>query len=315
MKHSNLLTALMFGKWFIDPRTAFAQKDIVEKLLNREYSGKEFTDNYSESNPLHIIAEGDNKIQANASQYDKVGQGTTAIFPLVGTMLKYGTLCSYGTIEIADAMKEAAKHKNIDSFVLDIDSGGGSVDAIPPMIEAIKFAQSMGKPVVALVDLCASAAYYTAIYCDEIIAGNTLSSEIGSIGVMMSFSDYTKYYKEKNIEQHVVYSSLSDWKNLPYRNALTDPKENEDPEQRYALLKSEELDPLAAQFQSSVKERRADKLKTDTEGILSGRMFFAQKAVENGLIDSIGDLNTAIKRAKNLREMNIVNQYINSKTE
>lgn len=313
MKHSNLLTALMFGKWFIDPRTAFAHKDIVDKLLNREYSGESFTRAFSEDNPLHITAENDVHIQAEASQYDKIGKGTTAIFPLIGTMLKYGTMCSYGTMEIAEAMKEAARHKNIDSFVLNIDSGGGSVDAIPPMIDAIKFAQSMGKPVVASVDLCASAALYSAIYCNEIIANNDLSSEIGSIGVMMSFSDYQKYYEEKGIKQHVVYSKHSNWKNLPYRNALTEPKENEDPELRYELLISEELDPLAEQFQSAVKERRADKLKTDTEGILSGRMFFAKKAVENGLIDGIGDMNAAIKRAKDLREMNIVNQYINSK--
>lgn len=137
MRQSNLLTALMFGKWFIDPRTAFAQKDIVDKLLNREYSGSDFTHIYSESNPLHIIAEGNQQVLAESSQYDKVGQGTTAIFPLVGTMLKYGTLCSYGTLEIAGAMKEAAKHKNIDSFILDIDSGGGSVDAIAPMLSLI----------------------------------------------------------------------------------------------------------------------------------------------------------------------------------
>jgi len=313
MKHSNLLTALMFGKWFIDPRTAFAQKDIVDKLLNREFSGDAFAHIYSEKNPLHITAEGDQRILAESSQYDKIAEGTTAIFPLIGPMLKYGTLCSYGTLEIAEAIKEAAKHKNIDSFLLNIDSGGGSVDAIPPMIDAIKFAQSMGKPVVALVDLCASAAYYTAIYCNEIIADNDLSSEIGSVGVMMSFTDYQKYYKEKNIEQHIVYSNLSDWKNLTYRKAITDTKEGEDPESRYDLLKSEELDPLAEQFQTAVRNRRSDKLKTDTEGILSGRMFFAKKAVEKGLIDGIGDISIALKRAKKLRELNIVNQYINSK--
>lgn len=313
MKHSNLLTALMCGKWFIDPRTAFAQKEIVDKLLNREYSGSELARIYSESNPLHIMADGNQHIQAESSQYDKIAEGSTAVFPLVGTMLKYGTICSYGTAEIAEAIKEAAKHKNIDSFVLDIDSGGGGVDAIPPMIDAIRFAQSMGKPVVALVDLCASAAYYMAIYCNEIIANNDLSAEIGSIGVMMSFADYKKYYEDKGIKQHMVYSKHSDWKNRPYRNALTESKEDEDPEARYDLLISEELDPLAEQFQTAVKNRRAHKLKTDTEGILSGRMFFAKNAVENGLIDSIGDINTALKRAKNLREMNIVNQYINSK--
>lgn len=313
MKHSNLLTSLMFGKWFIDPRTAFSQKEIIDKLLNREYSDNKFDSIYSSRNPLHIHSQNSVNIKAESSQYDKIAKGSTAIFPLIGTMLKYGTWCSYGTQEIAEAMKEAANHKNIDSLVLNIDSGGGSVDSIAPMIEAIKFAQAMGKPVVASVDLCASAAYYTACFCDQIIANNNLSSEIGSIGVMMSFLDYTKYYKKNNIDQHVIYSSLSDWKNLPYRNAISSNKENENKEDKYNLLKSEQLDPLALKFQNDVKQQRADKLNLEKEGILSGRMFFAEDSVKNGLIDAIGNLRTAIESAKKIRENNMVNQYINSK--
>ena len=120
-------------------------------------------------------------------------------------MLKYGTYCSYGTMEYADLIREAADSSNISSVLCDIDSGGGAVDAIAPLVDAILYARSKGKAVVAHCDLCASAAYYAASYCNEIIASNTISAEFGSIGVMMSFPDYAKYYESAGIKMHTIY--------------------------------------------------------------------------------------------------------------
>lgn len=51
--------------------------------------------------------------------------------------------------------------------------------------------------IVAACDLCASAAYYVAVHCNEIIAANTISVEFGSIGVMMSFMDYENTTKRR----------------------------------------------------------------------------------------------------------------------
>ena len=42
-------------------------------------------------------------------------------------------------------------------------------------------------------------------------------------------------------------------------------------------------------------------------------MFYAQQALEVGLIDEIGDLNRAVELSKELsRDMNFINQYMNS---
>lgn len=77
-----------------------------------------------------------------------------AIIPLKSVMVKYGNWCQYGTEEIAAAMLKAARSKKIDALVLDIDSGGGSVDSIPPMLEAIQKVQTIyNKPVIACGDL------------------------------------------------------------------------------------------------------------------------------------------------------------------
>jgi len=310
MKYSTLLSAVMTGKWFILPQFANSQRSIVEKLLSRDYSDPKFNTILSEDKPMMVtlagsIAKVSAQSQNQSSPYDNCPEDTIVVFNISGTMLKYGTWCSYGAVEIAQAMCEAACHPNISGCILDIDCGGGSVDAIPPYLEAIKCFQDNGKPIVACVDLCASAAYYVACNCNEIIAGNNLSAQIGSIGVMMSFMDYSKYYAENGIEQHTVYSNLSDWKNLPYMNAI-----NALPDEatKYDLLKSEELDPLAKQFQDTVLKCRP-KVDQSIDGVISGRMFFAEKAKECGLIDNVGDMAMAVDRCKALIQKNMIHNY------
>ena len=307
MKYSRLLSAIISGRWMIRPEDIIANDTIIRKLLDRQFNSEEYNSILSDKRPLEIfLSDGGASIKAQENKYDQLPSKSTAIFSLSGTMLKYGTWCSYGTQEIADAMREAVSHPKIDSVILDMDSGGGSVDAIPPLVEVIQYAQSLGKPVVAIVDLCASAAYFTAVHCDEIIANNTISSEIGSIGVMMGFRDYSERLAKDGVKEHVVYSSHSDWKNKPFRKAMEEPAEGED---RYELMRSELLDPLAIEFQNTVKAKRKN-LKADVDGIVSGRMFFATQALEYGLIDRIGNMQTALKRCKDL---SVIYQYKFSK--
>ena len=79
---------------------------------------------------------------------------------------------------------------------------------------------------------------------------------------------------------------------------------------RYNLLKSEELDPLAKGFQDTVMKCRPN-LDQSVEGILAGRMFFADQAVKIGLIDAVGGLDMAIQRCKEIKSNNIINKYLN----
>ena len=211
-------------------------------------------------------------------------------------------MCAYGADEIAEAIDEAAADKKVMGIVLDIDSGGGAVDAVAPLVDAIRRTKAMGKPVVACCDLCASAAYWTACECNEIMAANAISSEFGSIGVMMQFPDYAKYYEKEGIKVHTIYSNLSTYKNAPFEAA----KKGE-----YESIKAEELDPLARKFQANVRAKRAGKLDENVEGILNGKVFYAEDALKNGLIDSIGTLDRAVSRVREIAaEMNISN-YIN----
>lgn len=304
MVFSSLYSAVCRGKWFISFRDVDANLILVDKLLERGIT-KEDASIRSDVEPIPVMLSTGGKEAKSGNGFADAPKESTAIIPIHGTLLKYGTYCSYGTTELADILRQAADAPNISSVLLDIDSGGGSVDAIAPLVDAIQYVQSKGKSVVAHCDLCASAAYYIASYCDEIIASNMISSEFGSIGVMMSFPDYAKYYEREGIKIHTIYSNLSDYKNAPFEAAK---------EGKYDLIKDGELDPLARGFQENVQANRGNKLKLDTAGLLRGRMFYAKDAISAGLADSIGSIEFAIQRAREIPIEACINEYINSKS-
>ena len=171
MGFSKLYHSILSMKFFIDLRQVDAHLVLLEKYLEKDVS--DFTaKTLSEEQPMKIsyreidfapLAETGNEGKANEKK-------VVAIIPLHGTMIKYGTMCAYGADEIAEAIDEAAADKKVMGIVLDIDSGGGAVDAVAPLVDAIRRTKAMGKPVVACCDLCASAAYWTACECNEIMA-------------------------------------------------------------------------------------------------------------------------------------------------
>lgn len=122
---------------------------------------------------------------------------------------------------------------------------------------------------------------------------------------MMSFPDYAKYYENAGIKVHTIYSNLSDYKNAPFEAARKGD---------YAAIRDEELDPLAREFQADVRQLRGNRLKPETEGLLRGRMFYAEDALKVGLIDSIGTLGQAVQRSREINAEMTINNYINSKS-
>lgn len=295
MAFSTLYYTILNKPFFIDVRRIDAQAVLIDKFLEHDVEGMN-GDTLSKRQPiLRMVAAG----HAQDNQFSKAPEGSVAVVQLRGDMMKEGTMCSYGTEEIAAVVREAADAKNIIGIRLDIDSGGGAVDAIAPMLDAIAFSQSKGKPVVAACDLCASAAYYVACHCDQIVAVNDISAEFGSIGVMMQFPDYAKYYEQKGIKIHTIYSDLSDYKNAPFEAARKGD---------YKAIKQEMLDPLARQFQEAVKGHRKN-LKQDIDGIVAGRMFYARQALDYGLIDQIGTTESATELVRKLSAKAALEHY------
>ena len=313
--HFLLMSQIYRGMWFIHPGFAMSQGATLEQLMNRDWSGRDQTTDLETERsraefPVAAVAKS-GEVFAGTDSFDKAPAGSTAIIPLKGTMLKYGTMCTYGTEEIAGAMLQAGQHRNISGIVLDVDSGGGAVDAVAPMVQAIeKIRTQSKKPVVASVDLAASAAYWAASACTRIVANNKISAEVGSIGVMMSFADIRPMYEKEGVKFHKIYAPESNWKNRPFELAL---------EGKYEEIEQEELSPLAIAFQNAVKANRSGKLNLEVPGLLNGRMFFAENAKDQalnakavGLIDEVGSIDMAVQMVRDLAKMAFVNEYVKS---
>lgn len=302
-----LVSQLVRGKFLIKPEIAFAMApqvlDIIEgkstkgdrRNIRVDVIGDLIAGSTYRKSFFFQDDEDDEIQESNGSIYDDAPEGSVAFIPIRGSMMKYGSWCDYGTTEIAGMIRDAASHKNIAAIVLDIDSGGGGVDAVAPLVDAVRFTKEQGKAIVSSVDLCCSAAYWVASETDYIVADNNISAEIGSIGVMMSFGDMREYYESKGIKLHEIYSSLSSHKNLGYKEAR---------DGKYEKITLEELDPLAASFQETIRKNRSGKLDESIEGIIEGKTFFSETALKIGLIDRIGSRSTAAKVALSLTHAN-----------
>jgi ClpP class serine protease len=167
-------------------------------------------------------------------------------------------------------LKAAQDNPGIDRIVLHIDSPGGQVGGIADLASYIQ--GRVTKPVIAYIgDMGASAAYWIASAADTIVAAQT--SEIGSIGVVLT----TRRRPDNQIE---IVSSAS-------------PKKRPDPatDEGRAVLQGR-ADALAAVFTHTVAKNRG--LTQGHIEALEGDIFIAKKALDLGLIDSIGTLESTI---------------------
>ena len=207
---------------------------------------------------------------------------SVALIRLEGTMSSRDGASSYGVQYTASQLRYAYANSNVSAIILEGNSGGGEVVAMNIMTAAIK---ERNKPVIGFGHYVASAAYGTFSLTDEIIASDKLA-EFGSIGAMIQVNmEFLNWYKE-NFK--AFYGDNAPLKNNEIREAV---KGNFEPMQQIA-------NNATNQFHDMVSAARPltgqDQYKKTT---LSGKMFDAEEAKRRGLIDGIGNLNYALKRA------------------
>jgi protease-4 len=293
-----LTSQIVRSAWFMSADYAYAAVPDLLRLFNPD--AQKMTGSLDEiRGSLPLLASSLNGDES--SSYDDLPGGSIANFKFSGVMLKHGTWCSYGTEEISAAMKAAASHKNIAGALVEMDSGGGGVNAVAPFLEGMNAFKAQGKPTLAHVDVCCSAALWGCAPADQIMASNNISALIGSIGVMQQWVDFSEYYEKMGINISNRYPAESSMKNKGYEDAT---KGNFD------YLEKEELAPLAIQFQNGIKTLRGSKLNLQDENIMKGKVYSADQAVANGLIDTIGNREKAIEM---LFDMIDVQNFLNSK--
>lgn len=293
-----LLSLILRETWALDASFVAAYQERVQKFLQGEKI--DFSDltngdkiRLQAANSLGIF-----DVENYAGEEDQPDD-TVAIISLRGTMLKYSDWCTYGTDEIAAALKDALLADHVKAVILSSHSPGGITSSIFPLKDAMA---NRTKPVIGLVDdLSASASYYVTSMADKVFAIDDMA-QIGSIGAMAVMVRDTRTKEERGYEVVEMYPKESQYKGLPAREAL------EGKTDRY---KEEILSPWAKNFQNHVKAMRGGKLNLKTEGLLEGKLFYAYDAVQNGLIDGIKSLENTIQYALDMADSKLIINQIN----
>lgn len=281
---------LVRGEWLMSFEGLSAYAPIAHKLL----TGQDVDFSKNTKSLLSVIDPSGRKIMLDADGLLNAPQGSIAVIDMIGPILKYGDYCTYGADEIVNALQAADNNPNIIGTIFNIDGPGGAVSAIGPFIE---FGKNKTKPIVALVDQCCSLHYWAiCAVADYKMADNNVSATIGSVGVMTSFADNRKYLESLGYAFHEIYPKESEHKNLAFKQAM---------EGNYDLIKEESLSPIAIQFQKAVREA-CPNLKEEI-GVLSGKTFVADKALEYGMIDAIGSMAKAEQWLRIKSELNRYN--------
>lgn len=170
-------------------------------------------------------------------------------------------------------------------ILLEIDSPGGTVYEADEVYLALRKYKSSGKQLWAYFkSMAASGAYYIACAADTIYANrNTMT---GSIGVIIGPSIDATVLLEKLGIKATSFVSGKNKGMLSYNNALTD-------EQREIMQSL--VDECYEQFVAIVSQGRKMPI-SDVKPLADGRIYTANQAKENGLIDSIGSMQNAQDR-------------------
>jgi len=199
----------------------------------------------------------------------------------VVTPLRPGLLLS----TIAKSLERAFAMPHTRALALVINSPGGSPSQSHLIFRRIRqLADEKKIPVLAFVeDVGASGGYMLACAADEIVCNEF--SIVGSIGVVGASFGFNQLMEKVGIERRLY--TAGDHK------AMLDPFLPEKPEdvQRIKAIQKD----VHENFIALVKERRGSKLKGSEETLFSGEFWTAQKAIDLGLADCIGDLRSTLR--------------------
>ena len=175
--------------------------------------------------------------------------------------------------DIVYQIEQAEKDEQIKAIILEIDSYGGGPTAGEEVANALKNAE---KPTVALIrEGGVSAAYWAASGADIIFASQ--NSDVGSIGVTMSYLDNTA----QNQKEGLAYNQLSSGK---FKDT-GDPNKTLSVEEKALLMRDVNI--IHQNFMEAVAENRNLDINK-VKAMADGSSMLGEMALQNGLIDKIG---------------------------
>lgn len=205
--------------------------------------------------------------------------GGNPVFELSGALSREG-YCNTGYEEHAAYIRYAAQDPTIDKIGLKINSGGGGVDGVIEVAEAINYAKKQGKEVVSWGGFIASAAYFIASQSNKVFLDAQKVSGVGSVGVLFVHVDEREALAKAGKVVTIHRAEGSEGKALI--NSVEEVPET--------ALKEELklLSTLRSEFIGYVRRGRKGKLMGSSYE--DARMFNGANALKEGLIDGQSSL-------------------------
>jgi protease-4 len=190
-----------------------------------------------------------------------------------------------GSETLIEAIRTARKDSSVRAIVLRVDSPGGSATASDAIWRELMLARDEKPLIVSMSDLAASGGYYIAMPGHAIVAQpSTLTGSIGIFGgKFITGGVYEKLganIESTSIGKHAEMNSPA----RPYN-----------PDELKKV--TEQLESFYTQFVSKVAAARG-KTPDQINAIAEGRVWTGHQASQNGLVDALGGLDTAVAMAK-----------------
>lgn len=219
-------------------------------------------------------------------------EGDIAVIPVRGVISNRASMIEDLSVgmgasaeRIEQNIRAAYDDRDVKAIILDVDSPGGAAAGTPELGSVIRSLRGGDKPIVAQVNgLCASAAYWIASGCDEVVA--TESSQVGSIGVITVHESVAKMLEEQGVEETII--SAGKYK------AEGNPFEPLDDEARANIQGM--VDSYYSLFLSAVAEGRGTDNETVRTEYGQGRVLMAAESKRKNMIDRIGTMRETIER-------------------
>ena len=261
----------------VDELASHAQ---VEKALSKQFGWSKQDNNYS------AVSYYDYQLKAPA----ELGSGIAVIFANGAIMDGEETPGNVGGDTTAAQIREARLDPQVKAIVLRVNSPGGSVSASETIRAELAAAKAANKPVVvSMGGMAASGGYWISTPANYIIANaSTLTGSIGIFGVINTLEN-TLASVGVNTDG-VATSPLAD---ISVTKAL--PPEVQQMMQLSIENGYKRFIGLVADARKSTPEQ--------VDKIAQGHVWTGLDAKNNGLVDSLGDFDDAVKKAAELAKL------------
>ena len=183
---------------------------------------------------------------------------------------------------VVDELKKAKEDPQIKGVILNVNSPGGSVYASERIANEINALKEAQKPVYTVMrEMAASGGYYISAPTDRIYASN--ETWTGSIGVIIQSYSLQGLFEKYGIkEQNITTGKMKD------AGSQGRDMSKEEKEYFQGLV-----DSSFDRFVKIVSEGRGIS-EREVRKLADGRVYDGSQALANGLVDKIGDLDSAI---------------------